>query len=280
MEAFTEADLRQVVVEHGGDFADMWAWSLFAHGEGKAPKRLRPALAHAASLGLGLSMEQVRGPAVITELVHTASLMLDDVQDGDAERRGVPAAHVIFDVESAELASIDMLTYAKEAAIELDGQHQLGGAYSRLVTHTSRELLAGQLRDLRLAKKGTPVTSDNLAELDEVTRKKTSPLMVLPLVGAALMAGKTKDSQVVTLLTSFGENFGTAFQIQDDAFDTDDEPRGNSYVAALGSVGAAETRSAEYYARADQALNAIDSEMETRYIRAISRFIGSQAVHF
>ncbi|MBI9020068.1 MAG: polyprenyl synthetase family protein [Verrucomicrobia bacterium] len=182
-------------------------YSVFAGG-----KRLRPVLCIAACEACGGTVEQAIHAACALELLHTYTLIHDDLpaMDDDTLRRGRPTCHIAFDEATAILAGDALLTQAFEV---LALHPQAGGLALELARAAgSRGVIGGQAEDLN-AEGQIPD-----AELVEyIHRNKTAAL----IRAACVMGGLCADVSVQTLekLAEYGENLGLAFQIVDDLLD-------------------------------------------------------------
>lgn len=212
-------------------------------------KRLRPVLALAAAEAVGAPPERALPFAVAVELVHTYSLVHDDLpcMDDDAERRGRPSVHVAFGEATAVLAGDALLALAFEVlatAPAADGvvpAQRLAALAELARAAGSRELVGGQSDDLSLASGRID------AELIEsIHLRKTAALITAAIVGGARLGGGSEDE--VAALRRFGRAVGIAFQIADDVLDADEE-EDSSLVALLG-LDAARARGEELLAEA------------------------------
>jgi len=217
-------------------------------------KRLRPALALASAEAVGAPPECALPMAVAVELVHTYSLIHDDLpcMDDDDLRRGVPSVHVAFGEAMAILAGDALLAAAFEALATAEGvasaERRL--AASRELAHAagSLQLVGGQADDLDFDR--SVVES---GRVESVHERKSAALIAASIVGGALLAGAKPET--VGRLQRCGRAAGVAFQIADDLLDEgDDDPC--SLVRALGK-GAAESRAEELRAAALAELEAL-----------------------
>jgi geranylgeranyl diphosphate synthase type II len=201
-------------------------------------KRLRPVLAMAAAEAVGSPGECALPLAAAVELVHTYSLVHDDLpcMDDDAERRGVPAVHVAFGEAVAVLAGDALLA----AAFEVLAKESSDLAPERVVAALrelsqaagSLGLVGGQVEDLVFDASDT-----NAARIESVHTRKSAALIATSIVGGALLGGA--DSETVAGLKRCGLAAGTAFQIADDVLDEgEDDPC--SLVRAVGVDAARE----------------------------------------
>lgn len=186
---------------------------------GKA-KRLRPALAMGVAAGFGEDPRRVAQVAAAIELIHTYSLIHDDLpcMDDDDLRRGRPTVHVQYSEAIAVLAGDALLT----AAFELILANGSAQGYPPPVllevilelsrSAGSRGMISGQVEDLR--GEGRELT---LAELENIHALKTGRLFTASVrIGAHLAKASDEDFQV---LTRYSEGFGKVFQIVDDILD-------------------------------------------------------------
>jgi geranylgeranyl pyrophosphate synthase len=197
-------------------------------------KRLRPAFAFASAEALGEPAEVALPAAGAVELVHTYSLVHDDLpcMDDDAERRGRPAVHVAFDEASAVLAGDALLALAFERLAEAPAppERRLAALRELAAAAGSRQLVGGQADDLAFR----PGSAD-AERVEAVHRRKTAALFVAAVAGAAHLAGA--DEGRFRALRRFAERTGVAFQIADDLLDRE-RVEGCSLSHLLGPEGA------------------------------------------
>ena len=194
-------------------------YSLFAGG-----KRLRPILCLAAAEAVGGAPSEVLPAACALEMIHTYSLIHDDLpaMDDDDLRRGQPTCHKQFDEATAILAGDGLLTeafrIAADAASQQEGREAVWLEVIRLLAAAAgyQGMVGGQMLDL-LAE-GREVT---LKELETIHRAKTGALLTAAVRSGALLGGGSRAD--VTRLTGYGEKFGLAFQITDDLLDIEGE---------------------------------------------------------
>ena len=185
-------------------------------------KRLRPALAMAAAEAVGGTPEVALPMAAAVELVHTYSLVHDDLpcMDDDDERRGVPSVHVAFGEAVAVLAgdallaaAFEVLTAgaaAPEAAVRLQAARDLARVAG------SRELVGGQVDDL-----GFDPAVATAASVESVHARKSAALIAVSITGGARLAGA--DAERLASLRRCGFAAGVAFQIADDVLDAEED---------------------------------------------------------
>lgn len=149
--------------------------------------------------------------AAAVELLHNATLIHDDIQDGDTTRRGRPTIWATHGIAQAINAGDLMLMLPFLAVAEM--RHSAAAELHALVAETATHIVRGQVEEIGLK---------DAARLDlesylSASRGKTGALIALPVVGAAILAGKTRE-QAVALGDYFVE-LGVLFQIQDDVVD-------------------------------------------------------------
>lgn len=181
-------------------------YSVFAGG-----KRLRPILAMASFELVGAKGNVILPAACALELIHTYSLIHDDLpcMDDDDLRRGKPTLHKVFGDGMAVLAG-DAL---HALAFELLGQAK----NPKLISEIARQIgtcgmVGGQAADLQ--SEGKKVT---ISQVDFIHSRKTSALMTASVRAGAILGGA--KGKKLKALTSYGEKFGLAFQIVDDILD-------------------------------------------------------------
>ncbi|MBW2269383.1 MAG: polyprenyl synthetase family protein [Deltaproteobacteria bacterium] len=193
-------------------------------------KRLRPGLALAAAEAVGSPPDVALPIATAVELVHTWSLIHDDLpcMDDDVERRGRPTVHVAYDEATALLAGDALLALAFEVALSR------GAAPAALRLEATRELataagavglVGGQVDDLFCARSG-----GDAAFVESIHARKTAALITAAIVGGATLAGAAEPDR--ERLRRFGLGVGVAFQIADDLLDV-----GEDACSLVGAVG-------------------------------------------
>jgi geranylgeranyl diphosphate synthase, type II len=183
-------------------------YSVFAGG-----KRLRPVLCIASCEACGGTAEQAIQAACAIELLHTYTLIHDDLpaMDDDTLRRGRPTCHIAFDEATAILAGDALLTLAFEVLADIP---TIGGGLALELARAagSRGVIGGQAEDLAAEGK-TP----DAQTVEFIHRNKTAALIRAACVMGGLCAGA--DSRCLGKLAGYGENCGLAFQIIDDLLD-------------------------------------------------------------
>jgi geranylgeranyl pyrophosphate synthase len=175
-------------------------------------KRLRPALVFAAAHAVGLSPERAAPLASAVELVHTYSLVHDDLpaMDDDDLRRGRPTVHIKFGEANAILVGDALLAAAFEALAAADVPLAVVGKLAHAAG--SRALVGGQVDDLAFAPERAS------AELvRRIHERKTASLFRFSVWAPGATAGRAAAE--LEALDRFGLAYGLAFQLVDDLLD-------------------------------------------------------------
>jgi geranylgeranyl diphosphate synthase, type II len=201
-------------------------------------KRLRPVLCMLAAWHLGADELAALDPACSVEMVHAASLVLDDLpcMDDARTRRGAPAIHVQFGEEIATLAGVGLLNQAYAVladAAGLSAQTRLDMLRVLTAAVGFDGLVGGQARDL--GNNGAP----SLEKLTDLHRRKTAPLFLAAVQLGAVVAGAAEAETAVLL--RFAAELGLGIQAVDDFADgqegCEDVGR-SSLVSLIGADGA------------------------------------------
>ena len=252
-------------------------WSVFAGG-----KRFRPILLLATGEAFGAPPETLMSTACALEMIHTYSLIHDDLpsMDNDELRRGRPTCHVRFDEATAILAGDALQTLAFKTIAE-DGLlspkirvsliSELGRAAG-----TPEGMVAGQARDLEAESRA--VTG---GELEQIHRLKTGALIIAAARCGALIAEASEAE--LEAVGSYGAQLGILFQITDDLLDVtataetlgktpgkDARAQKATYPSLYG-IEAARQRASLVHQEACAVLQQIDRP--TARLRAIADFI-------
>jgi len=190
-------------------------YSLFAGG-----KRIRPILCVEAARAAGCGWDGVVSAACSLELIHTYSLIHDDLPslDNDDYRRGKLTNHKVFGDAMAILAGDALLTLAFQVLAQLDTLPERKAALiAELATAagTLGGMIGGQVADLE--GEGKPPEA---ALLETIHRAKTGALLRASLRMGAIFAGATESQYEA--LSCYGEHIGLAFQIVDDILDVEE----------------------------------------------------------
>ncbi|MCB9915188.1 MAG: polyprenyl synthetase family protein [Planctomycetes bacterium] len=264
LEAWLEAARRwsEAALERHAPAPDTWPaplaeaarYALFAGG-----KRLRPALVRLFCELEGGAPEAAERPAAAVEMLHTYSLVHDDLpcMDDDDLRRGRPTCHKVYGEAVGVLVGDALLT---EAFAVLSGVGAAGGAMCALLARAAggAGMVGGQVLDMTLAG-----SAADAAGVRAVHRLKTAALIAVACELGALAAGASAERRA--LARAYGEALGLGFQAVDDVLDEtgdaatlgktpgkDRELDRATMVAVLGLQGAR----GEAEARAGEALEA------------------------
>ncbi len=192
---------------------DAMLYSLMAGG-----KRIRPLMLYAVTEGYGIPAETADSFACALEMIHTYSLIHDDLpaMDNDDLRRGRPTCHKAFDEATAILAGDGLLTYAFETAVKTSGvpaEQVLRGVRILAADAGPDGMVLGQCLDMQES-----VQTDWKA-LQTIHHHKTGCLLSAPLEIGAVLAGC--DEETCGLWRQIGFDIGLAFQLQDDILDVE-----------------------------------------------------------
>jgi len=179
-------------------------------------KRLRPLLAIVTAEMFGSHIQDALIPSCTLELIHTYSLIHDDLpcMDDDDFRRGKPSLHKAFQEGVAVLAGDYLLTYAFEvlAKANLTDKQKLALILCLSKASGGDGMIGGQVMDISFENKEI-----DLVTLQDIHIKKTGMLIAAALEFGAIIGGAEKSEQ--ELLKQFGLQIGLAFQIVDDILD-------------------------------------------------------------
>lgn len=188
-------------------------WSVFAGG-----KRFRPALVLAVGETFGAATNQLLRTACAFEMIHTYSLIHDDLpsMDNDDLRRGRPTCHIKFGEATAILAgdglqALAFQTIAEDESLSTEIRVRIIAELSR-AAGTPSGMVAGQARDLA----GESRTVD-AASLDQIHLQKTGALICAAARCGAIVGGA--NAAELNAVTEYGRNLGLLFQITDDLLD-------------------------------------------------------------
>ncbi len=252
-------------------------YSVFAGG-----KRLRPVLVIAGAEAVGGSAERVMPTACAMELIHTYSLVHDDLpaMDNDDFRRGVPTNHKVFGEATAILAGDALLTLAFRLVADNARTSNISAPQEVVVDIADAAghggMVAGQVADLEA--EGRQVGAETV---DYIHAHKTGALIRASLrVGAMLCGG---GAEQVRALSVAGASLGLAFQIVDDILDVvasseelgktagKDQIQQKATYPAIHGIEASRARAAFLIRDAEEALRVLGPPAEP--IRALGRFI-------
>ena len=215
-------NLKYILREYAppGRLSEAMEYSLLAGG-----KRLRPILCIAAAEALGGGGDPVFPFACALELIHTYSLIHDDLpaMDDDNLRRGKPTNHIAFDEATAILAGDALLTLAFQVIAanhcgKSPGSDKLIEIVSVIATAAGcAGMVGGQMKDM--ASEGKRLTLD---ELNAMHAQKTGALIEASVRTGAIL-GKADPEQLARLVV-YAKHIGLAFQISDDLLDIHGDP--------------------------------------------------------
>jgi geranylgeranyl diphosphate synthase, type II len=214
-QAQVEAALdRSIAIVYPDTIYESMRYSLMAGG-----KRLRPILCLATCELMGGTIEMAMPTACALEMIHTMSLIHDDLpaMDNDDYRRGKLTNHKVYGEDIAILAGDGLLAYAFEVIaaqtrnVPADRVLQVIARLGRAVGAAG--LVGGQVVDLE--SEGNPDVT--LETLNFIHRHKTGALLEAAVVSGALLAGAADTD--LQRLTRYAQNIGLAFQIVDDVLD-------------------------------------------------------------
>ena len=238
-------------------------YSVFAGG-----KRLRPMIMMMTAKMLGKSEESVLPFACAMEMIHTYSLIHDDLpaMDNDDMRRGMPTNHKVYGEATAILAGDALLTRAFEIAAKNSSSAEALKAIAVLAAAAGAEgMVGGQEIDI-------DGNFSGLGELKNMHALKTGAIIRASGVIAAILSGASREQ--LDAIDAYCYNLGVAFQIQDDILDivgTEEElgkPIGSdrennkvTYVTLCG-IDEAERLQREYIKKAKDSLGIFDNSEE------------------
>ncbi|MDH6534741.1 polyprenyl synthetase family protein [Parabacteroides sp. 52] len=173
-------------------------------------KHIRPLLVLLAAKACGNVTSETINAAVLLELLHTATLVHDDVVDETKQRRGVPSLNAIYDNRMAVLVGDYLLSSALIRSIQTGDLRIVG-----IISGLGRDLAEGEIKQLEAAEE---VLLDEDRYFQVIRKKTASLLSACTEIGA--ISAHASDEMIV-LLRQFGEYIGYCFQIKDDIFDYD-----------------------------------------------------------
>lgn len=188
-------------------------WSLFAGG-----KRFRPALVLAVGQTFGAEREKLLRTAAAIEMIHTYSLIHDDLpaMDDDDLRRGLETCHRKFDEATAVLAgdALQALAFqaiAEDASLSCDIRVRLICEIAK-AAGTPNGMVAGQQLDLEAERK-----TISIEKLETIHRSKTGAMISVSALSGAILSGAAETE--IEAVSGFASQLGLLFQITDDLLD-------------------------------------------------------------
>ena len=180
-------------------------------------KRLRPVLCLAWGQHFGMQMEKILDFATSLELIHTYSLVHDDLpaMDNDDYRRGKPSNHIRFGESTAILAGDALLTEAFRLMLlnDLPPDRVRRAAAEVAAATGARGMVGGQVMDMNLFKVADP----GFEALKQMHCMKTAELIKVSCLSGAILAGAQDED--LDKVRTFGTSVGLAFQVADDILD-------------------------------------------------------------
>ncbi|MBQ7059331.1 MAG: polyprenyl synthetase family protein [Firmicutes bacterium] len=274
---------------HKGEGADRTLWEAMEYSLMAGGKRVRPMLLIYTGLSLGAPMELLMPFACSLEMIHTSSLIHDDLpaMDNDDYRRGRLTNHKVYGEAAAILAGDGLLNLAYETMADnaakadpaVQGNAVRAMAYIAACAG-SKGMMAGQIADLESEDKQI-----SAEELTYIEFNKTSRLLMAAMKGGALLAGA--DDEMTERLEKAAGKVGLAFQIQDDVLDVEgsfeklgkplgsDEKSQKSTFVSLYGISEAKARVKELSEEAMQLLQDLPEE-EGEYVRKMIRQLQSR----
>jgi geranylgeranyl diphosphate synthase type II len=271
--------LRSLPPAASSRIADAMCYSVMAGG-----KRLRPVLCLAAAEAVGGSTDDAINTAVAIELIHTYSLIHDDLpaMDDDVLRRGKPTCHMAYGEATAILAGDALLTLAFQLLASREGEAEVPADRRLQVIHAVATaagyegMIGGQMADID--SEGSRI---DLSRLEQLHLMKTGALINAAITIGGILGGGT--SEQIRHLHKYAQNIGLAFQIIDDilniegdpallgkAVGTDEEKKKSTYPALLGLVESRKLAAS----RVKEALQALDYfDKKADPLRAIAKYV-------
>lgn len=250
------------------DIFEAMEYSLMAGG-----KRIRPLLMHEVYKLFGGKGEEIKCFMVAMEMIHTYSLVHDDLpaMDDDDYRRGRKTTHIVYGEDMGILTGDALLNYAFEVAsqgFDLDpaNSYQIGKALQILCSKAGvYGMIGGQVIDVKNSAK--PISKE---VLDEIFLLKTGALIEASMMIGATLAG-AQDSEVL-MVEKVASSIGMAFQIQDDILDvigdaqvigkptlSDEKNDKTTYVSLFG-LEESKKKVLEYSSIAMELLESVDGD--------------------
>ncbi len=247
-------------------------------------KRLRPILMAASCESYGGALETVIPAAAALEMIHTYSLIHDDLpaMDNDDIRRGKPTNHIKFDEATAILAGDGLLTYsfeiiASDLAISAEQRVELIRQLAEAAG--PKGMVAGQVLDMQAEDKKA-----DLEQLEQIHTLKTGRLLRYAVAAGAMIGGASANQ--IASLQEYAYYLGLIFQVQDDILDVQGDPEligkpvgsdesnlKSTYPKLLGLDGAVQQKEM-YVQKAKQALK--EAGVESSVLVDITDYFGNR----
>ena len=182
-------------------------------------KRLRPILTMEACKLVGDNIEDAIPFAMAIEMIHTYSLIHDDLPalDNDNLRRGKKTNHIVFGEDMAILAGDALLNYAFEVMLSNSIDKENPNKYLKAINEIAKTsgiygMIGGQVVDIKSENK--PISKD---KLDYIHNNKTAAIIIGCMRAGAIIGDATQDE--LEKITKYAKNIGLSFQIVDDILD-------------------------------------------------------------
>ena len=270
-----DAELRRLVPSVGSRVQQSMAYTVHAPS-----KRVRAILTLLSAELCGGAAARAVGAAATMELVHSSSLILDDLpaMDDAPLRRGLPSNHLAFGEPIAILAAFGLLNLSYNVLARTYDPPLASALSTMLAAAVGLDgLIGGQAADL--------LATDHRIDfetLEQIHRGKTGALFVASATAGALTAGSSADQQ--QWLAAFAKNLGLAFQIIDDLLDVEGDPaetgkavrediKKTTFVSFSGVAGARQL-AAELCQTADRALVPFGRRADR--LRELSAFVAGR----
>lgn len=262
-----------------GEVVTSMNYSLFAGG-----KRLRPILCIAGAEAVGGSADAVLSVACALELIHTYSLIHDDLpaMDNDDFRRGKPTNHKVFGEAVALLAGDGLLTLAFNLMARHGTESGIGeGVLVRVIDLISnaagyKGMVGGQTVDIAYEGK-----EPDPAVVQYIHRHKTGALIAASVTSGAILAGGSEEQE--RSINRYGQQVGLAFQIADDVLNIEgdsvimgkgigsDKARGKMTYPSVFGITESKSTQGELVDSALVSLKGFDEKADP--LRGIARYI-------
>jgi len=254
-------------------------------------KRLRPILSIAACEAIGGNADKVLPLACAIEMIHTYSLIHDDLpsMDDDALRRGVPTNHTVFGEAAAILSGDALLTDAfyvmvnegLSSGIEAETLCEIVRDISKAAG--SRGMIRGQAIDLQIETLAEDGGELSLQDIELMHSLKTGALIEVSVTAGAKIGGS--DERQLEQLAIYGRSVGLAFQIVDDVLDVvgvgdmgkesgNDARNEKATYAHIAGVEASKERASELTQSAVEALSEFGDA--ARPLKEIAQYLGGR----
>ncbi|MBU1711535.1 MAG: polyprenyl synthetase family protein [Proteobacteria bacterium] len=246
-------------------------------------KRIRPVLCIAASEAVGGEERSVLPAACALEMIHTYSLIHDDLPaiDNDSLRRGKQTCHIAFDEATAILAGDALLTLSFQVLSSIDVNRYNANTWLKVIHLISiaagyKGMIEGQIRDISYENRHI-----SMKKLEEMHSLKTGALIEVSVKSGAILGNGNPEQ--IELLQIYAKNIGLAFQITDDLLNVAGDPsvtgkgvgtdmaRNKCTYPALIGISGSETYAKKLINNALKAIESFDNKSDP--LRAIAMYI-------